>query len=238
MAAEQSSAETIDRPTIQILVVLTFTAGVFDAVSFLALDQVFVAIITGNLALLGFAIAGAPELSIDGPAVALVAFFVGAALISRIDHSGDSRMSLLLRTIGLETAMIALALAASIGYEAGDNPRRLLIIALLAGAMGGRNETVRLIGVKELRTTVQTLTLATLASDVVARRAHGPATRRRLVGLVALVAGAITGGLLVVETEIAWALALLLAIYLGALARLRVVAGSGRRARPINRLGP
>jgi uncharacterized membrane protein YoaK (UPF0700 family) len=58
--------------------VLTFVTGVVDAVGFLALDRVFVGNMTGNIVILRMAVAGADDLPIVGPAVALVTFTLGA----------------------------------------------------------------------------------------------------------------------------------------------------------------
>src|SRR5689334_13361826 len=57
----------------------TFLTGVVDAVSYIALGHVFVANMTGNVVLLGFALAGAPGLSLGASLVALGAFLAGAA---------------------------------------------------------------------------------------------------------------------------------------------------------------
>ena len=46
-----------------ILLAMTFTTGIVDAASFLALGHVFTANMTGNIVLLGFALGGAAGLS-------------------------------------------------------------------------------------------------------------------------------------------------------------------------------
>lgn len=53
------AAEETPREVVAALLVLTFTTGIVDAVSLLGLGPVFVANQTGNVLLLGFAIAGA-----------------------------------------------------------------------------------------------------------------------------------------------------------------------------------
>src|SRR3989442_12915618 len=69
------------------LLTLTGVTGVIDAVSFLGLGRVFTANMTGNVVLLGFAVAGAPGLSIPRSAVSLIAFLVGAGAGGQIGHS-------------------------------------------------------------------------------------------------------------------------------------------------------
>ncbi|MFD0888980.1 DUF1275 family protein, partial [Streptosporangium algeriense] len=61
-----------------LLVVLTVTTGLVDALSFLGLSRVFVANMTGNVAFLGFALAGDPQLSVWAPPLAVAVFTAGA----------------------------------------------------------------------------------------------------------------------------------------------------------------
>ena len=61
-------------PLVPMLIVLTLLTGVVDAVSYLELGHVFVANMTGNVVFLGFAIAGAPGLSVASSLIALAAF--------------------------------------------------------------------------------------------------------------------------------------------------------------------
>jgi len=71
-----------------------------------------------------------------------------------------------------------------------------IVIALLAFAMGVRNATVRLIGVPDLTTTVLTMTLTGLAADSPAAGGSGKGSVRRLAAVVAMLAGALAGALL------------------------------------------
>jgi len=66
------------------MALLTVTAGVVEATSFLALGQVFTAFATGNLLFLAFALAGQGIVPAGRPAVALIAFIVGVALGSAV----------------------------------------------------------------------------------------------------------------------------------------------------------
>jgi uncharacterized membrane protein YoaK (UPF0700 family) len=60
-----------------VLLGLTATTGIVDAVSFLALGHVFTANMTGNVVFLGFAVAGAQGLSVARSGAALAAFLGG-----------------------------------------------------------------------------------------------------------------------------------------------------------------
>jgi uncharacterized membrane protein YoaK (UPF0700 family) len=60
------------------MVALTLLTGVVDAASYLELGHVFVANMTGNVVFVGFALAGAPGLSLVSSLIALAAFLLGA----------------------------------------------------------------------------------------------------------------------------------------------------------------
>src|SRR2546428_3829039 len=67
-----------------VLVGLTAVTGLVDAVSLLGLGHVFTANMTGNVVFLGFAVAGAPGVSVTRSLTSLVAFLVGAVLGGRV----------------------------------------------------------------------------------------------------------------------------------------------------------
>jgi uncharacterized membrane protein YoaK (UPF0700 family) len=66
-----------------LMLALTFSTGVIDAVGYLGLDRVFTGNMTGNVVILGMALAGADDLPIVGPVVALVLFMLGALIAGR-----------------------------------------------------------------------------------------------------------------------------------------------------------
>src|SRR6185312_5796563 len=73
------SQSSLRHPLARALLVLTFTTGLVDAVSYLGLGHVFTANMTGNVVFLGFGIAGGTGLPVVAPIVSLVAFLIGAA---------------------------------------------------------------------------------------------------------------------------------------------------------------
>lgn len=80
-------------PLTRTLLVLTFVTGIVDAVSFLALGQVFAAMQTGNVIFLGLGfadISGAPLLA---PLVALGAFLAGASAAALLTLPGAFRFA-------------------------------------------------------------------------------------------------------------------------------------------------
>src|SRR5579862_8617067 len=194
-AAEVSS---LRHPLPRALLVLTFTTGIVDAVSYLGLGRVFTANMTGNVVLLGFGLAGGFGLPVLAPLVSLAAFLagsaVGGALAARL---GDRHRVHISTALVIEASLIAVA--AVIAAVADVDPGTVLagaVIAVLAFAMGVRNATVRKIGVPDLTTTVLTMTLTGLAADSPLTGGSGAGTRRRVAAVVAMLVGAVAGALL------------------------------------------
>src|SRR5437867_13394390 len=67
-----------------LLLLLTVTTGLIDAVSVLGLWRVFTANMTGNIVFLGFALAGGPGFSPSRSLTALAAFLAGAVVCGRL----------------------------------------------------------------------------------------------------------------------------------------------------------
>src|SRR2546426_9882054 len=89
-----------------LLVVLTITTGLIDAVSVLGLGRVFTANMTGNIVFLGFALARVPEFSARRSLAALAAFLVGALIGGRLGTRLDrSRRRWLLSVAGIESSL-------------------------------------------------------------------------------------------------------------------------------------
>jgi uncharacterized membrane protein YoaK (UPF0700 family) len=191
-------ASSVRHPLARALLVLTFTAGLVDAASYLGLGRVFTANMTGNVVLLGFGIAGTAGLPVLGPLVSLGSFLVGSVaggvLSARV---GDRHRQHVARALAVElsvigtAAVVVAAIAVHPNTASGD-----LVIALLAFAMGLRNATVRRIGVPDLTTTVLTMTLTALAAESPIAGGSGRGSVRRLAAVLAMFAGALAGALL------------------------------------------
>ena len=180
-----------------LLIALTVVTGLVDAVSILSLGRVFVANMTGNVVFIGFALAGAPGFSLSASLFALGGFLVGAfaggVVIAR---TSSDRARLFLVAVALELSLlgsaVAVAQAAPVPY---DGPVRDGLAALIAIGMGIQNAAARRLAVPDLTTTVLTMTLTGMAADI---RAHNRATlTRRLLAVVAMLAGAVLGAVLV-----------------------------------------
>jgi len=187
---------------------LTAVTGVVDAVSILALGRVFVANMTGNVVFIGFAIAGAAGFSLIASLCGLGGFLVGASaggqLIARLDAE---RSRLLAMAASAELALLAVATLV-VGFSTPlDASERDLVVLLLAVAMGVQNAVARHLAVPDLTTTVLTMTLTGLASDL-RRGEHGTAVVRRFLAVLAMFAGAVLGATLVIHQNPTFALAI------------------------------
>ncbi|MEU3741591.1 MULTISPECIES: YoaK family protein [unclassified Streptomyces] len=180
-----------------LLVVLTFVTGLVDAVSYLGLDRVFVANMTGNVVFLGFALAGDVQLSATASLLAAGAFVAGAWLGGRIAPRVAQPLRLFALLVGAHAVLVAAALLLDLAVDA-----RHILIVLLALGMGLQNTVVGKLAVPDLTTTVLTRTLTGLASDRL-----GPASVRRSASVAAMFAGALAGGLLQLHHGTAAALA-------------------------------
>jgi uncharacterized membrane protein YoaK (UPF0700 family) len=216
------------------LLLLTAVSGVVDAVSFLGLGRVFVANMTGNIVLLGFAFAGASGLSILSSLVALAAFLAGAAIGGRLSSLLDGeRRAWLLCAFGLELVLVAVATAIEAAAGEGGNWHYGLIAPLAVG-LGIQNQTVRRLGIPDMTTTVLTQTLTGLAGDSPLGGGSNPRWERRLGAVIVMLISAIAGGLLVLHVAMSAALAAavgLIAAACGLIAGAGVHVGIPRSAR-------
>ena len=80
MSAQPGSRAAVSDRLSMALLVLTGVSGIVDAVSFLGIGHIFTANMTGNLAFLAFAAAGAPDISVARSITSLAAFLSGAVL--------------------------------------------------------------------------------------------------------------------------------------------------------------
>jgi uncharacterized membrane protein YoaK (UPF0700 family) len=106
-------------PLPPLLLSMTLVTGLVDAFSYLVLGHVFVANMTGNVVLLGFALAGAPGFSITASLAAIAAFAAGALIGGRLSARHRDHRARLHSFAGAAQAFDALAIAlAAIGLGA------------------------------------------------------------------------------------------------------------------------
>jgi uncharacterized membrane protein YoaK (UPF0700 family) len=226
LGALRKAATSVRHPLARTLLLLTFTAGVVDAVSYLALGHVFTANMTGNIVLLGFGIAGSGGLPVVAPLVSLGAFLAGASVGGALARRTAGRhLKHVVWAFGLEASLIGAATVLAAAIDLHPNTVAAdIVIALLAVAMGLRSATVRRIGVADLTTIVLTMTLTALAADSPVAGGSGDGSTRRVAAVAAMLGGALVGALLLrvsaaVALGLAAGLALLAAVLYPAAAR-------------------
>jgi uncharacterized membrane protein YoaK (UPF0700 family) len=188
-----------ERLHLGLMLALSFSTGIVDAVGYLGLDRVFTANMTGNVVILAMGLTGAGGLPVIGPLVALVGFVVGAMVAGRVLRGvpkGWTRRDTALLTavaVLLIVAVIPTTLIAEGPFPAGIG---LPVTALLAVAMGMQGGTARHIAVADVTTIVITSTLAGLAFDSWFGRRIGQPWQRRLAAVALIGLGALVGAAL------------------------------------------
>jgi len=208
------SADVSDLPLRVVLILAAFASGLIDAASHLGLGHVFTANMTGNILLLGFAVAGASGFSTSACLVSVGAFLVGAGVAGLLDRDLRASRRRLIIEIGGEGILIAAAatVAFTTAAKAGS-PGAYVTIGLLAFAMGARNDTIRRLAVQtNLTTTTLTAALTGLASDFALGGGSHVLASRRLTSLFSLLAGALLGAVLYLHLNLHHGTALPLAL--------------------------
>ncbi|MCU7821370.1 DUF1275 family protein [Kitasatospora sp. DSM 101779] len=189
---------TTRRPSPQTVALLLLTAvtGIVEAASFLGLGHVYTAVMTGNILFLGFGLGGA-HVSVAGAGLGLAAFSLGALFGHRINEVLVRRHGALWpppAVAGVGLMLAAAAVAATGLPEQQDLPsgRALVVLAVLALAMGWRNAIALRISAPDLPTTVLTRGLTGLL------RVHAEmdSRERAASAVVVMCAGAALGALL------------------------------------------
>ncbi len=192
-------AHPVYGPLPALLLVLTFATGLIDAISILGLGRVFVANMTGNVVFIGFALAGAPGYSLWGSLVALAGFLLGAWTGGiAISLFGTHRGELLRNALAVQLLLFLGALTISLVVrDLLSLIWQLVIVAIGALALGIQNAVVRHLGVPDMTTTVLTMTLTGIGSDL--RKRDLSTAARRLISVGAMLVGAGVGALLVLH---------------------------------------
>ncbi|MCW0214303.1 MAG: DUF1275 domain-containing protein [Pseudonocardia sp.] len=197
-----------------LLLVLTMVTGVIDAISLLALGRVFVANMTGNVVVTGFAIAGVPEFSLRTSLAVLAAFLAGAAAAGLLVERIDGRGTLLRTAVLIEGVLLAACLVmVLVRPPAVDSWPTIATAVVAALAMGVQNAVARRIAVPDLNTSVISMSMTGLAADH--RHAGRPAVLRRAAAVLSLLLGAVVGAVLVRTTGVAAAFGLILVLLAG-----------------------
>jgi uncharacterized membrane protein YoaK (UPF0700 family) len=180
------------------MLALTFTTGIVDAVGYLGLDRVFTANMTGNVVILGMALAGGDDLPVLGPALALGGFLLGAALGGRVQRPGPSgwghRSTITFASTGV--IAVGLGVAALVRVPREHTTWAFVITTVLALGMGLQAAAARRLAVKDVTTVVVTSTLTGLAADSRLAGGDGAGWPRRALAVALILVGAGVGALL------------------------------------------
>jgi uncharacterized membrane protein YoaK (UPF0700 family) len=186
---------------------LTIVSGLIDAASYLRLGHVFVANMTGNVVLLGFAIAGAPGISISGSLVALAFFMIGAVGGGKYGRGGETPAHVLRTTT--VSKIVLMLLAAAVAFFFGTaGLMGYIVIAVLGVSMGLQNAAVRSLAVPDMTTTVVTQTITGIAADLPIAGGTNTRIRRRITTVIIMFAGALGGAFVTLRAGIPAALGL------------------------------
>jgi uncharacterized membrane protein YoaK (UPF0700 family) len=216
-----------DGPLPAMLVALTMLAGVVDAASFLRLGGVFVATVTGNLVFVGLALAGDHRFTVLPCLLSIGGFAVGAIIGGRACRSSRSHRGRALRNVvwlKLTLAGVVTVMAVGSGGHLDLGVRDAMVV-LLAMSMGTQLAAIRYLKVPDLPTAALTLTITGALSERGLGAFH-PAVLRRLVAMLAFVAGALSGALLALYVGLSAALGLGLAIIVGVAIAARLASRS------------
>ncbi|MCC3295125.1 DUF1275 domain-containing protein [Arthrobacter sp. zg-Y411] len=189
------NAVPTERVHLWLMLALTFSTGVVDAVGYLGLDQVFTGNMTGNVVLLGMAFAGGTGLPVLRPVLALIFFMLGAALAGRMLRKGpqgwSSRTSVAL--IVVAAVITALAVFTLLADVQGNEVLGGITTSSLATAMGVQAATAKRLAVAEITTVVVTSTITGLASDSRLAGGNSRFWLRRALAIALIMLGAVAG---------------------------------------------
>jgi uncharacterized membrane protein YoaK (UPF0700 family) len=188
-----------------VLVGLAVSSGAVDAISYLALDKVFTAFMTGNIVFLGLRVGHADIQDLLRVCVALVAFAAGSFLAIKVVSPTMSssmwprRVSVALGIGALLQLVFLVVWIACSGRPATGTGH--LLTGISAVAMGVQTGAIVSLGLRAVFTTAVTATVVNLMGDF----AGWPLTTRergRFAGvLIGIVAGAAAGTALLSATR-------------------------------------
>jgi uncharacterized membrane protein YoaK (UPF0700 family) len=192
------------------------------------MGHVFVANMTGNIVFLGFTLLPGSGLSLPASAAAIAGFLVGAVLGGRLGVSMTHRTGVWLRTAFTAQACLVavVTLLAWLDVLVYSGDRALITSAVLAVGFGFQNATVRRLAAPDLTTTVVTLGLTGLAADSHLAGGTGGRPHRRLGSILAMLAGAAAGALLLRVTTPTVVIALATVLVAAAAVLLSPTAGT------------
>ncbi|MEV4804349.1 YoaK family protein [Nonomuraea sp. NPDC049421] len=204
-------------PLPALLVMLMVSSGLIDAVTFLGLNHVFVANMTGNVVFAGFSVLGQPRHQLWAHLLALAAFAAGAWSEGRVSRKIEEPRRRLFHLTVTHAVLVAAALGVVLLTDEQGTASTVALIVLLGYGMGMQNAVA-------LRMAVPDLVNITVVTSIVTRlvsQAPEHAWRRRACAVTAMFAGALLGAGLYMVTGMSAPLAadLILLILIAYVAR-------------------
>lgn len=150
------------------MLLLCMSAGMVDVIGYLGLGHVLTANMTGNIVLLGIAIARAQEFVVLRALLALIGFISGNAIAAymigyvQTKNGWSSRVTAVFTVESILLLFFAIAMISPYSEQIS-----YLLIAMLAIAMGMQTTAARRIGIAGISTTVLTNNLAAVVEDAV-----------------------------------------------------------------------
>jgi uncharacterized membrane protein YoaK (UPF0700 family) len=177
------------------LIALTASTASLDVTAFLRLGGVFASVMTSNLIFVSVAIVKTEAAFATRCAVAILSYVVGVAIGSAIAPPSGHENRLGTRPLSL---LLTGELAILVGYTiwwmvVGGHPggwTQLVLLGIVACAMGGQSAAARQLGNPNAGTTYLTGTLTSLVSSLAGRHRPDP---EAVVVILALLAGAAAG---------------------------------------------
>lgn len=191
---------TRQRLSFWLMIALSFGTGALDAATYLGMDRVFGANMTGNVILIGLSVAGSQHAALLGPLAALGGFAAGSWLLGLIlrrfppTKGTDSALIPVLWTTAGGMLAVTVVL-----YVLPMNEVLMHVVTLAIGIlMGFQAIAARRVGVPDVSTVVITSTLSLLFSEAGQfwGGAKTAATMRRFAAVTSMFLGAVCGALL------------------------------------------
>ncbi|GAA2093391.1 YoaK family protein [Brevibacterium salitolerans] len=204
-----------------LMLTLTFSTGIVDAVGYLGYDKVFTGNMTGNVVILGMGLAGAEGIPVLRPLLAFAGFMLGAVLAGRIlKPTGKGEWT------GRTTTVMGIVAGGCFGLTglvmavdpSQNHTAGTVTTSVLALVMGMQAAAARKVGVADVTTVVVTSTMVGLASESRLAGGSGDKWPRRILAIACILLGALVGALTLMVNL--WLGVLLTAIIIGAVAVL------------------
>lgn len=198
MLTERIRSARAQHLRVWLMMTLTFVTGLVDAVGYLGLDRVFTGNMTGNIVILGMGIAGADDLPVTGPLVALGGYVVGAAITGRLlQRHRPAWEPVVTGVFACSASVLALLATVLVLVDVrGASAAGVAIATAIAALMGAQAATARALAVADMTTVVVTSTLTAYAGETLFAPGAAWLTHRRLWAILAIFTGAVAGALM------------------------------------------